>query len=241
MKGFIKVYREICDNPLWNMKPFSKAQAWIDLLLLTNHTDSDILIGNTKLHVKRGQVFRAIHTLEERWGWSRKKVREFLKFLETEKMATAKGTAKGTLIAIENWDLYQVRGPAKRPDKDTAQGQQRATYKNDKNDKEEDPPIILQLEKYPKEIQEAFMDFIEMREKIKAPMTERAITVALNKMDRLSGGDPNTAVAILEQSIMNNWKSLYPLKDDEQAKNTEKQIVDDGGWNYGGVTLNERS
>lgn len=95
MMGFISVYRKICDNPLWTSEPFTKGQAWLDLLLLTNHTDRDILIGNTKIHVERGQVFRASHTLEERWRWSRKKVRLFLKYLEDEKMATVKGDIKG--------------------------------------------------------------------------------------------------------------------------------------------------
>jgi len=218
MKGFIKLYRGICDNPLWNVKPFSKGQAWVDLLLLANHTESHALIGNGKIHVKRGQVFRAIHTLEDRWGWSSKKVRLFLKFLENEKMVTTKGTTQGTFITIENWDLYQVEGQTKGRGQDTAKGKQRAKYKNDKNDKENKPPIIPRLQEYPKTVQEAFMDFMEMRKKIKKPMTDRAIELQLNKLDELSGGDAKKAVAILEQSIIHDWQGLFELKDEQREK-----------------------
>lgn len=55
-----------------------------------------------------------------------------------------------------------------------------------------------------------FLDFIDMRRKIKSPMTDRAITTMLNKLIKL---DNETAIRMLEQSILNNWKDIYPLKE----------------------------
>lgn len=62
------------------------------------------------------------------------------------------------------------------------------------------------------ELNKAFLDYIEMRKKLKKPMTERAIELAINKLENLSNGDTVTKIAILEQSIMNSWQGLFPLK-----------------------------
>ena len=67
-------------------------------------------------------------------------------------------------------------------------------------------------------LNQTFTDYVEMRKKLKSPMTERAIQLAINNLEKLSGGDNDTAVQILEQSIMNSWKGLFPLKDDKQQK-----------------------
>ncbi len=55
-------------------------------------------------------------------------------------------------------------------------------------------------------------DFLEMRKRTKAPATDRAIILLINKLSELksSGNDPDK---VLEQSIMNSWKGLFPLKD----------------------------
>lgn len=56
-----------------------------------------------------------------------------------------------------------------------------------------------------------FIDFIDMRKKLKnGAMTERAITMMIKKIKAM---DRDTAIAQMEQSIVNNWKDLYPLKD----------------------------
>jgi hypothetical protein len=55
-----------------------------------------------------------------------------------------------------------------------------------------------------------------MRKKLKSPMTERAIQLAMGNLEKLSGGDNDIAVQILEQSIMNSWKGLFALKEEKQ-------------------------
>ncbi|MBR6538095.1 MAG: phage replication initiation protein [Lachnospiraceae bacterium] len=59
----------------------------------------------------------------------------------------------------------------------------------------------------------AFKAYVQMRVKIKKPMTDRAIELAMKELEKLSGGDADTAVAILEQSILNSWQGLFALKD----------------------------
>ena len=55
-----------------------------------------------------------------------------------------------------------------------------------------------------------FLAFIEMRKKMKAPMTEQAVKIALNKLSSLTQ-DEEEAIKIIEQSIEHGWKSFYPL------------------------------
>jgi hypothetical protein len=57
-----------------------------------------------------------------------------------------------------------------------------------------------------------------MRKKIKSPMTERAVQLAMGNLEKLSGGDNDIAIQILEQSIMNSWKGLFALKEDKQQR-----------------------
>ena len=59
-------------------------------------------------------------------------------------------------------------------------------------------------------------DFVEMRKKIKSPMTDRAIILMLKKLDDLASDD-ETKIAILNQSILNSWKGIFPLKDNKDS------------------------
>lgn len=75
-------------------------------------------------------------------------------------------------------------------------------------------------------LEKTFADFREMRKKIKKPMTDRAITLLLNKLGKLSS-DTSEQVKILEQSIMNCWQDIYELKDQQRGKQTKIQSIED--------------
>ena len=135
-KGWISVHRQIWNSWVWDDKPFSKGQAWIDLLLLANHEPNKTLIGNQIIHVKRGELISSEVKLSERWGWSRKKTREFLKLLQSDGMITKKSTSKYTAITIVNYEIYQDVGTTKEQQKNskrTAEEQQWNTNNNVNN------------------------------------------------------------------------------------------------------------
>lgn len=73
------------------------------------------------------------------------------------------------------------------------------------------------------ELKSAIMDFIEMRKAMKSKMTDRALTLLLGKLQTM-GRDDSERVALLNQSIVNGWKSIYPLKDQP------KRECDGLGW-----------
>lgn len=107
-KGWIAVHRQLQDHWLWDEKPFSKGQAWIDLLMMANRCDRKFLLGSELINVQAGDVVTSIAKLCDRWGWSNNKVVRFLKLLEEDKMIIKKSDAKKTVITIENYSKYSV-------------------------------------------------------------------------------------------------------------------------------------
>lgn len=118
-KGWISLHRQVWNNWVWEDKPFSKGQAWIDLLLMANHEDKKVLIGNQLITVKRGSFVTSIRKLCDRWGWSNTKVRSFLSLLEQDGMLTVKSDAKKTTLTIANYSDYQDSNISKNDAKTT--------------------------------------------------------------------------------------------------------------------------
>lgn len=117
--GWISVHRRIFDNWLWQDKPFSKGQAWIDLCLLANSSDEKMLLGNELIEVKRGSKVTSLRKLSLRWGWSIKKVNNFLDLLESDNMIVVKRNTKRTAYTIVNYNDYQDIDSSKRNTKET--------------------------------------------------------------------------------------------------------------------------
>lgn len=115
--GWIKIHRQICDNWVWGEKPYSKGQAWIDLLLLANHQEGKIPYKGQIIILTRGTVYRSVLCLSERWGWGREKTRRFLKQLEADGMLRINATTHQTTITIVNYDFYQDLQPTEQATK----------------------------------------------------------------------------------------------------------------------------
>lgn len=65
-----------------------------------------------------------------------------------------------------------------------------------------------------KELDEAFKEFLQMRNKIKKPLaTKQALTRMRNKIEKLSGGDIQLAIKIINQSTDHCWQDVFELKD----------------------------
>lgn len=62
-------------------------------------------------------------------------------------------------------------------------------------------------------LKNAIYEFIKMRKTIKAPLTDHALKLMLNRLNKLSASD-DVKVLILNQSITGCWKGIYELKED---------------------------
>lgn len=168
-EGYIKLYRQLRDNPLWQEKPFTRGQAWVDLIMLANYKDVKTVIKGQVVVIKRGQLLRGEDSLADEWGWSRGKVRRFLTQLEKEKMCSRNGTPLGTLISIENYEGFQCDRPSNGTADGTPDGTADGTgVKKEKKVKNKRgdfvPPSLAEVSKYVQEMNyamdpKAFYDY----------------------------------------------------------------------------------
>lgn len=133
-KGWVAIYRQLQDHWLWEEKPFSKAQAWIDMLLLANHDDNKFLLGNELVEVKCGSFITSELKLMERWGWGKSKTRAFLDLLQTDEMIIKKSDRKKTTITIVNYEKYSYDYKTNRPPTDHEQTTSRPRADTNNND-----------------------------------------------------------------------------------------------------------
>lgn len=135
-QGWISIHRQLQEHWLWEDKPFSRGQAWIDMLLLANHADKTFMLGTELVEVKSGSFITSELKLMERWGWSKTKVRSFLDVLQKDKMIIKKTDRKKTTITIENYSVFQDSKTTERPQKKhkkTTERPQKNTNNNDNN------------------------------------------------------------------------------------------------------------
>ena len=71
---------------------------------------------------------------------------------------------------------------------------------------------------------EAVKDWIEMRKTIKAPLTARAASMSFKRLCELSRGNESMMIEILNQSTLNCWKGLFPLKNPSDLQNQKSKI-----------------
>jgi hypothetical protein len=90
-------------------------------------------------------------------------------------------------------------------------------------------------------LEKAVCDFIEFRKKSKKPMTDKAITLFKNKLNKMAADD-ETKITIIDQSILKGWTDIYPLKDQgggitENNKGTKPVCKDTNEYSKVGFTL----
>lgn len=83
---------------------------------------------------------------------------------------------------------------------------------------------IYKKEKYfeDENLNNLFIDFLEMRKKLKAVNSDRAITILINKLEKYND---ETKYKMIEQSIENSWKGLFELKKDKPYQQEVKEKV----------------
>lgn len=105
--GFFTIDRELLTHDLWLEKPFSRGQAWVDLIGIANHSDTKLMVRGKSIEAKRGEVNRSFRWLADRWGWSPDKVRRFVDLLETRQMVVHETRQGETVLTLCNYCVWQ--------------------------------------------------------------------------------------------------------------------------------------
>jgi len=214
-QGFIILHRKIEENWLWLSESFTKAQAWIDLLLLANHSEGVFFVRGVKVAIKRGQVGKSEESLSQRWKWSRGKTRAFLKLLESEQQIKQHKSPILNVIEILNYDFYQKLN--NRPNnRKTTERQQKDTNNKEitmiNEEKINAPDFISQ------DLLKSFFAFRHSIATAKKPFTDNAKELIIKKLSEFEAKQHGSANKSLENSIENSWQGVFEPKTNQQQK-----------------------
>jgi DNA-binding transcriptional MocR family regulator len=99
-------------------------------------------------------------------------------------------------------------------------------YKGEKKRKSETVNSVIAEYTESKDLQDALHGFVEMRNKVRKPLTARAMKLSLNKLTELAVDDM-TKIAIVNQSIVHSWLTFYKLQNNNnggQRQLTRKEM-----------------
>ncbi|HEY3117076.1 MAG TPA: hypothetical protein VGK54_10060 [Chloroflexota bacterium] len=124
--GYVKLHRSIQDHPLWTREPASRAQAWMDLVMLAAWEPHRVIIGHRTVELVRGDVPASVRFMARRWRWGHKKTVAFIAWLEADQMLAKKRNGLGngipSVFSIVNYEIYQGGDDERGTDKGTPRG-----------------------------------------------------------------------------------------------------------------------
>lgn len=178
---------------------------------------------------ENGEVHICVRELMKRWGWSNTKVTGFIKTITEKDIGKTEKRQEKDTVFLVNTDFICGAKDKKKTEK----RQKTISKKDSKESKNgEGQEVKKEQMHYPNDelLDSAFKEFLIMRNKIKKPIaTKQALTRMMNRIEKLSGGDNDLAIKILNQSTDHCWQDVYELKDDKQnnsyMKNGDRDIL----------------
>lgn len=212
--GYILLHRKITK---WQWYQDTNVfRLFVDLLLDANYEDSK----KGFLTIKRGQCLTSLKRMSERTGLTYQQIRTALSKLEKSEEINKQTTNANTIITINNYDNYQDIN------KRITNEQQTDNNIKININKEKEYKEINRKENIKEKIEQKYFDslkvntifneFLELRKKLKAVNSERAINTLINKLNEY---DEETQYKMIEQSIVNSWKGIFELKKNNRKDN----------------------
>jgi len=195
MKNFIPINRKLFSHYFWEEKrTYSKFEAWLDILQTVSFKDNNKnLIHGVLCKWNKGQFPISIIFLCNRWNWREKKVRNFLKLLENDKMITLKKEVKWTMLTVCKYDSYNKVGQSK----ESGEGNQRAGRGQE----------LKNVNNINKDKEVALKYWLDYRAGIKKPVTnEKTLETLISKFN-------NTSIemlrAVIGYTVENGYQGLF--------------------------------
>ncbi len=225
MAGVFQVDREIFDNRIWQ----NPAEFRLFFYVLGNAVWSEEGVKYGDILIQRGQYLRSYRNLREDLMYTKNNAFKYYSLSHIKKIIdklVADGrlekeeTDLGTLFTVVNYCKYQGFDRFENVDQEQIKNGERTEREQNKNNNKKDKKvnnIYIAFDSYSDnaDLRQALRDYSIMRNKIKAPLTERAVTLLLNKLDTLASTE-DLKIKLLENATLSNWKSVYPLKEEKQ-------------------------
>ena len=98
--------------------------------------------------------------------------------------------------------------------------------KKQKKKKETEFDFVINENFTDEELKQTIYEFIKMRKAIKKPLTTRGLELMINKLKKITL-NTNEQIQILNNSIMNNWLGIFPLKEEEKQKEKVEYVINE--------------
>lgn len=224
-RGVFAVARTIWGDEDFAPEPFTEREAWLWLISSAAWKEVRVRGARGPVQLKRSEFCFAVRFLAQRWQWSKSRVARFIDTLEKRDMIRDTSRDKSQVYSIKNYNNFQRVGLPKR-DKDTdIERDDVGTNLGQPRDKEEVPKQVnpslpskegARAHEAPFQLPEwvplePWAAFVDMRKQTRTPLTRKAMSLAVTKLEELrnAGQDP---AAVLNQSAMRNWRGLFPVK-----------------------------
>lgn len=201
--------------------------------------------SNYETNITGYTVNQLVINADKRLNLTTQKVRTILKKFEKEgyikfissgskgKESTLKIILKDKLFNQQQCNNYSTNKTEQLQSfEDSEQQQSNNNLTTLSKKKEKNNNILIDSYTQNDDLKTTINDFISMRNKIKKPVTQRALKGILNKLDSFTNNDFEK-ILILENSIENCWLSVYELKNKKASTK-----VDTGKKNNNSINPN---
>lgn len=106
MTGWVKLHRQLLDNPIV-MKDAEHLAVWTYLLLKATHIEYNVIFNNKRIILMPGQLITGRKSIASSLKINESKVQRILKLLENEQQIEQQTSNQNRLITIVNWGIYQ--------------------------------------------------------------------------------------------------------------------------------------
>lgn len=226
--GFIRLYRSLLNDPIWFNSTPAQAKVLITLLCMVTWQPIQWDILGKPIMLQPGQCFTSLPQISQKAGRGVTPdiVRKALKRFENLGFCTVHSTARGRLITIVKWRVYQLGEKTEtrletRPRPDRDQTKTRPINKNIRNKEDKNIKNLLgdvfQSYTTNPELLKALNDWKDSRDALRKPLTERAIEINLKRLDEWAPGDDAGKIAIINETIGNGCAGFVRPKKRRQT------------------------
>ena len=223
MAGYIKLYRSLSK---WEWYTDNNTKiVFLHCLLKANFKDQKY----RGIVIERGSFITGYELFSNEINLSIQKIRTSFNKLKSTSELTIKSTRNGTIVTICNYDTYQdLENESNKKINGKVTTEQQESNKK-VTTLEEGKKVISNKKTSKKDFdmpdwisEESWKGFVEMRNKMKKPLTERAVAGIINKLECFGKEKAN---GILDQSTERCWTTVYEIKEDYSNNKNAKSII----------------
>ena len=221
-KKSIMLYLDSCEQ--WDMLSNEQAGILIKALLRYSKTGEQLETEDGMLRMAFSFLTAQIDRDGEKWE---KKCERNAEYYQKRQKAFSDNSEN----SVQFRQFSTIQTIKKNSDRDTDKDTDKDINNNNKKEKEKAPTALdVMFSEYTEnaELISALVDYAKFRKAIKAPLTDRALKICLNKLDALADTDERK-IKVIEQSIERGWKGLFPLKEEPEPEQNQGE-ADKGGF-----------